>query len=128
MSFIVSHDGYIRCSYSTLVEAGLTHLISGLSGNFIPQSLATSSTEITGYTEWTDSVCQMVSIGWDWEMVGVDKAPYLLRIGVPHSNVMLQTAGETDLSLDGNAAELARFVDGLDWQSQVLQYLTIRYS
>jgi hypothetical protein len=128
MTFTVSKDGYVRCTYAALQSAGLTHRICGLDED--PpraRSGGVFSTEITGYTEWVDSVRSIVTLGWDWQMNAVDGAVTLRRIGEPRSNVMFVDINGADIGPAKNLASLAALVDAFDWQSEVRRSIDARY-
>lgn len=123
--FFISADGYIRLSPSELQSVRLTHLISGLD-EMSPDSPYSGAlaTTIGGYTEWGCNAIPAISIGWDWEMSGSNM---LRRVNSTRSNIMLLDASRRDFLEQKSAIFLDIFIDALDWQSIVFQYVATRY-
>jgi len=120
--------GYIRLSYAQLQDIRLIHLISGVDENG-PAACADGAvpTAITGYTEWVGEGSPVVSIGWDWQMLADHSQVQLIRVGGASSNIMLQSAGQTDLGHTKTAFLLETLIDSLLWQPATLEYVSVRY-
>lgn len=129
MTFTVSGDGYVRCTYGALQSVGLVHRISALDDD-PPRAHAggVRPTMIAGYTEWVDSVDSLITIGWDWQMNAADSVVLLHRISEPRSNVMLVDPQGADIGPAKTLALLGAFVDAFDWQSEVRRGIGARYS
>ncbi len=120
--------GYIRLSYTQLQDIRLVHLVSGVDENGpIGFTDGAVPIAITGYTEWVGEGSPVVSIGWDWQMLADHSQVQLIRVGGASSNIMLQSAGRTDLGHTKTALLLETLIDSLRWQSATLEYVSVRY-
>jgi hypothetical protein len=125
----MSDTGYIRLSVAQLQDIQIIHLISGMDED-APLELPHGAvqTAISGYTEWISNGGPVITIGWDWQMQLENTHVLLRRIGMPSSNVMLQTNSQLDLGHAKTASILESFIDGIDWQKETLQSINIRYN
>jgi hypothetical protein len=125
----MSDTGYIRLSFAELQDVLIVHLISGVDEDVPAQtSDGAIATAITGYTEWISEGGHVITIGWDWQMQLEHEHVQLRRIGAPSSNVMLQTAARGDLGPVKTAILLETFIDGINWQSETLEFINVRYN
>lgn len=121
MTFIVSPDGYVRSHWPLLRATRLIHHYSGLNDDpVLTRSAGAIRCEITGYTEWVDEVGPIITIGWDWQMVGGHRKTALARLGEPRSNIMVLHHSGVDLPAEENLDVLADYIDAFDWQSEVV--------
>jgi len=124
----VSADGYIRLTYAELQMIRLKHLMSGLDDNDVAGKIANATrASITGYTEWLSSGTPQISIGWDWEMEFSQGAVRLRMQGSPRSNIMLQDGDKNDLGPEKSLLLQELLIDGMDWQSIVMEQIKLRY-
>jgi hypothetical protein len=128
MTFKVSKDAYVRCTYAALQSAGLVHRASGLDEEWPrARSVDICSTEITGYTEWVDRIDGAVTIGWDWQMRAAAGVVTLRRTSDPRTNVMLVDVCGRDIGPAKTLDSLSALVDAFDWRSEVRRSLHGRY-
>lgn len=126
---VISDDGYIRLSYSTIQGVCLRHLISGLDEDTpMPILCGAVQTAITGYTEWVSDIAPTITIGWDWEMHTASSRVLLRRIGDVRSNLMLRGANQTDMGPIRTQVMLEMFIDALDWSSEVQDHINVDYA
>jgi hypothetical protein len=126
--FPMSDTGYIYLTFAQLQEVCLVHLISGMDEDGGPDQLdAAVATAITGYTEWISEGNVTITIGWDWQMLPDKKTIRLYRVSEPSSNLMLQSANGIDLGPKKTTILLETFIDGINWESETLKYINIRY-
>lgn len=125
----MSDTGYIRLSVPELRKVSLLHLISGMDEDGHGQDHAGAvPTAITGYTEWVSRDCPPITVGWDWEMLAQHTSVRLRRVSSASSNVMLQNVEQVDLGPAKTALLLEDFIDGIEWQSETLEHIGIRYT
>jgi hypothetical protein len=125
----LSSDGYVRVRLSHLLKIPLEHLLSGLDDdlmNAAPQAAQMSA--ISGYTEWLSSSKPALTLGWDWQLHGVDGQAACQRTGLPRSNIMLVDDFNEDLGAQRTAVLLAGAVDALPWQDRALAAIQQKYS
>lgn len=126
--FPMSDTGYIYLTFSQLQDVCLVHLISGMDEDADPGQLdAAVATSITGYTEWISEGKVSITVGWDWQMRPDEKTVRLFRVSAPASNLMLQNASGIDLGPKKTTILLETFIDGINWQTEALKYINIRY-
>jgi hypothetical protein len=122
-------DGYVRLTLSSFLKIALEHLLSGLDDdlmNAAPQGAQISV--ISGHTEWLSRTKPVLTLGWDWELHGVDGHPSCRRTGLPRSNIMLIGDINEDLGAEQTATLLAGAVDALPWQEPALSAIQKKYS
>lgn len=129
MFSISCEDGYIRCTLAQLQIIQLKHLVSGLDEGVPPESRgdASSSTVITGYTEYVHEGGAVITIGWDWEVSTSSGPAHLRRIGNPRSNIMLLDENLHDLGHATTEQLLGEYVDTTEWQALTLEAISARY-
>jgi hypothetical protein len=122
-------DGYVRLSLSSLLKIPLEHLLSGLDDdlmNAAPQGAQISV--ISGHTEWLSRTEPVLTLGWDWELHGVNGHASCQRTGLPRSNIMLIGDANEDLGAEQTATLLAGAVDALPWQEPALTSIQKKYT
>lgn len=125
---MVSEDGYIRLSFHELQRVQLHHLLSGLyETEANPPFQGVTQAIIAGYTEWLSDTSPKITIGWDWQMEFVDRRTRLNRVGMLHSNIMLQDAHRKDIGAEKSLLLLELRMDEMDWQSVVMEAIYLRY-
>lgn len=82
---------------------------------------------ITGYTEWLSEGAPVITIGWDWQMLGTDGATTVVRVGSPRSNVLMLAPDGSDCTVADSLQQLDEFVDQFDWTGAVIQHIGDRY-
>lgn len=125
----LSDDGYIRLTHDALLGVSLAHLISGVDdecSETIGRGVGVSP--ICGYTEWISTSSPVLSLGWDWQLVGACGEVRCAKLCAPRSNVMLIDAHGHDLGAAETAGLLGRVVDALAWQPEVMADITTRYA
>jgi hypothetical protein len=121
-------DGYVRMTFAQLKSIRLAHLLSGLDNvDDIDLHDGPLANPITGYTEWINHGRPAITIGWDWVMRSSRSPLILTLISEPRSNIMLQGSCQSDLGPDATRVLLAEFVGGLAWQTEVADFLKLRY-
>jgi len=122
---VVSNDGYIRLSFTEILNIDLRHLITGLDEDApAASSTAAQLTTITGYTEWITTTVPGITIGWDWQLDTALNHIQVRRVNRPRSNVMMQDSHHVDLGSAKTSALLEVFIDILNWQSHVQDHIT----
>ncbi len=125
----MSDDGYIRLQYTAFQAIRLVHLLSGLDEDGPPEGRAGAvPTAITGYTEWVSTQIPVITIGWDWQMLGGSMGIRLQRVSLPRSNVLFQNRHSVDVGPDRTTSLLEEIIDELDWEDQALAHLNMHYS
>lgn len=124
---IISSDSYIRLRRNELDRLVLIHLLSGLDDHHPEPNTDEVADGISGYTEWLSEGPVPVTIGWDWQMSFISGRLGLLRIGGPRSNLMFVDADQRDLGMHQTIFLLSGYVDSLNWQEPVTQYINTRY-
>jgi hypothetical protein len=122
-------DGYVRVRLSSFLQVPLQHLLSGLDDdlmNAAPQAAQISV--ISGHTEWLSRTKPALTLGWDWQLQGVDGRASCQRTGLPRSNIMLIGEFNEDLGAERTAILLASAVDALPWQEPALAAIQQKYS
>lgn len=121
-----SSDGTLRLQLYQLHALTLVHLISGLDEDspLLAPHAASSTTTITGYTEWVNQGKASLSLGWDFQLL--TSSPTLARLGAPRSNIILLDQNLVALDHDAADALLAQFVDTLAWQDITFSALSRR--
>jgi len=122
---VVSNDGYIRLSFSEMLNVDLHHLITGLDEDSPETSSAGAQlTTITGYTEWITTTVPSITLGWDWQLDTALNDIRLCRVNAPRSNVMLQDIHRIDLGSAKTSAMLEVIIDILNWQAHAQNHIT----
>lgn len=126
---ISSEDGYIRSTLAQLQIIHIRHLISGLDEDMPPEpgGVVSSSTVITGYTEYVHEGGAVITIGWDWELMNSSGPVQLRRVGNPRSNIMLVDEHLHDLGHATTERLLGEYVDTVQWQAPTLEAINARY-
>ena len=120
----MSSNGLIHLTMEELLSIPLHHLVSGIDeDNEHPIKRCGTVVSISGYTEWVSTTQPGVSIGWDWHLQPSRLGGQWTRIGLPRTNVMLQSKISRHLDWQVNLLVLATVVDSLPWQEQVIQSL-----
>jgi hypothetical protein len=124
----LSADGYIRLAPAMFRQIALQHLISGIDEEGDVDGAARSA-PIVGYTEWISMGNRpSITIGWDWQLGIAGEGRNCRRLGEPRSNVMLLDEDNEDLGLVWTGRYLATAIDAMEWSSQVLNAVALRYS
>jgi len=79
-----------------------------------------SSHPITGYTEWVSHGTPAISIGWDWELIGVQGKAQLVLTGTPASNLMFVDQHGHDLGSEQTRLLTATWLNTFPWQTETL--------
>jgi hypothetical protein len=125
----LSSDGYVRVSLSNFAKIPLDHLLSGLDDDLMNAAPhAAQVAVISGYTEWLSRTKPAVTLGWDWQLKGVNGHAACHRSGLPRSNIMLIGDFNEDLGDERTAHLLASAVDCLAWQELALAAIQRKYS
>ena len=120
----ISPDGLVHLSMEELLSVPMQHLISGIDEDDEPPVKRCGTVvSISGYTEWVSSTQPEVSIGWDWHLQATRLGLQWVRIGLPRTNVMIQSKAPKHLDWQVNLVVLATVVDALPWQQQVIASL-----
>lgn len=127
--FILSEDGYVRLTFTSLQHTPLVHLLSGLDEDHpeLPQSGAYACI-ISGYTEWVSSTFPIITIGWDWQLDVSLGQPHYVRVGSPRSNLMLQDSRRHDLGPNNTSRLLEVMIDAINWQEETDDTINARYT
>lgn len=122
--FTMLLDGYLRITAATLGRTTLRHLHSAIDAS---ASTGPVSREMVptaaGFTEWQGQSLPALSVGWDWVLT---TAGLELIAGSLRSNVMLVDDSGADLGPQANQSLLEAWLQGWDWQGEVLQILYLR--
>lgn len=122
---ILSRDGYIRLTFESLQQVGMAHLLSGMDEDRpIAMGTGASSYPITGYTEWVSHGTPAISIGWDWELIGVQGKAQLIQTGTPGSNLMFVDQHGHDLGSAQTKLLMAAWLNAFNWQTETLGAIT----
>ena len=126
---MLSQDGYVRLTLSTLQNTPFVHLVSGLDeddhGLDPPRA---DGCAISGYTEWISSTTPAITIGWDWRLDASPAGPRFVSVGLPRSNVMLLDADHHDLGPTSTDMLLKVVVDAIGWKVVTANIVSERYA
>lgn len=122
---ILSRDGYIRLTFESLQQVGMIHLLSGMDEDRpTATGIGASSHPITGYTEWVSHDTPAISIGWDWELIGVQGKAQLIQTGTPGSNLMFVDQHGHDLGSEQTKLLMVAWLNTFNWQTETLGAIT----
>lgn len=124
---MLSNDGFIRLTLQQLVNLQLHHLHSSL----YAQDIATPSnspTDIQGYTEWISETQPIISVGWDWQVQYRAGSTEYSMMGLPFSNLLLQNNQQQDFGMEESISMLAIWINTLNWQTKLFQYIQSKYA
>lgn len=122
----LSRDGYVRLTFDAFLLAEIEHLCSGIDEDKPSSSGAGAShSSITGYTEWVSHSSPAITIGWDWQLTGMQGAPRLIQVGTPGSNLMFVDRHGNDLGPERTRQLLVDWLGVFNWQSETLRALSI---
>ncbi|WP_262964619.1 DUF4902 domain-containing protein [Methylobacter psychrophilus] len=126
---ILSTDGYIRLTLAQLTCLQLHHLHSNLyTEHILNVCSATSLTEIKGYTEWVSQSQPSISVGWDWLVDYRIGATDYSMDGQPFSNILLRNNQQHDLSEEESLTIIGLWLNTLNWQEEIFNYIQSKYS
>jgi hypothetical protein len=126
---LLSRDGYVRTTLEHLKTVTVAHLVSGLDEDCpLLSADGATSTAITGYAEFVSEGPPALTLGWDWQMTVTNGDICLNRVSEPRSNIMLQSEDGVDLGHLASASLLESFVDAFRWQTDVINYVNLRYA
>ena len=126
---MLSKDGYVRLTLSTLQNTPFVHLVSGLDeDDHGLDSPRADACVISGYTEWISSTIPAITIGWDWRLDVSRDGPRYVSVGLPRSNVMLLDADHRDLGPTRTDILLKVVVDAIRWQVTTANFVRARYA
>lgn len=120
-------DEPLRLPLKQLRKLELQHILSGIDRDCPPREEGAFQTVITGFTEWVSAAHPIVTLGWDWQMEARSRQPWLCRVGMPRSNLLLQSRAKKKIDWDEHERLLQHFVDGLDWEAESLRHLSVLY-
>lgn len=123
----LSGDGYIRLNPAQLKQVQLHHLHSYLYPESEPHHGSTRITTIQGYSEWISQIQPSISISWDWQVYYETGATDYRMVGLPFSNLLLQTNQQQDLSADDSLSILAAWLNTLNWQEKIAHCIQTQY-
>ncbi len=123
--FIASGDGYIRLKFELFQDVKMVHLYSGIDEEKpITTGDGAHLTTITGYTEWVTQGTPALSIGWDWELIGVQGKARLIQTGTLGSNLMFVNQHGLDSGAAQTLILLEGWLDSFPWQTATLNAIT----
>lgn len=126
---ILSADGYIRLTLKQLAHLQLHHLYSNLYTEYtLNEPSTTSLTDIEGYTEWVSHTQPSISVGWDWQVDYQIGATDYSMVGQPFSNILLQNNQQLDFSEEESLTILGLWLNTLNWQEEIFNYIQSKYS
>jgi hypothetical protein len=123
---ILSRDGYIRLTYESFLKYEMLHLFSGMDEERPTASgVGANFSTITGYTEWVTHDSPAITIGWDWEVTGVQGKARLVQTGTPGRNLMFVDQHGQDLGPAQTTAMLLDWLNAFHWQAETLTAISI---
>lgn len=125
MAAVSSDDGFLRLALNELWRLPMRHLLSGLEHEPHARLRCGTPTTICGYSEWVSAEAPQLSLGWDWYLSTLPGLTQLLRVGPPHSNVMLVDQNDIDYDQARNLTALGAFVDALPWRVDTVLALSL---
>ncbi|MBK9162113.1 MAG: DUF4902 domain-containing protein [Nitrosomonadales bacterium] len=121
----LSGDGYIRLTFESFCSIGMQHLFSGVDvSRPVHRGVGASSQPIIGYTEWASKGMPVISVGWDWELVGLQGRAQLVQTGTPGSNLMFVDSCGQDIGQEQTVRQLMDWLNVFDWQTETLKAVT----
>lgn len=121
-AFMLSRDGYLRLTFESFRQVEIVHLFSGMDADRPSDTgSGASSHPITGYTEWVSQGTPAISIGWDWELIGVRSKAQLIQTGAPASNLMFVDQHGHDLGSEQTKLLIADWLNTFTWQTETLR-------
>jgi hypothetical protein len=118
-------DGYIRLTSESFLQVEILHLFSGMDEDRpIVIGAGANSSTITGYTEWASHGTPAISIGWDWELIGVQGKAQLIQTGTPGSNLMFVNQHGLDMGSAKTTAMLVDWLNTFHWQTDTLSAIS----
>lgn len=118
---ILSQDGYIRLTFESFLQLEMVHLISGMDEDRpAANGTGASSFAIAGYTEWLSRTVPTITIGWDWQLTGVQGEARLIQTGTPGRNLMFIDRHGQDIGPEQTAVKLVDWLSTFDWQTETL--------
>lgn len=121
----LSRDGYLRLAFESFQQVEMVHLFSGMDEDRpIATGIGASSHPITGYTEWVSHGTPAISIGWDWELIGVQGKAQFIQTGTPGSNLMFVDQYGHDLGSAQIKLLMAAWLNTFNWQTETLEAIT----
>jgi hypothetical protein len=123
---ILSQDGYIRLTFESFQQFEMVHLFSGMDEDRpIASGVGANSSTITGYTEWLSHTVPAITIGWDWEVTGVQGKARLIQTSTPGRNLMFVDQHGQDLGPAQTTAMLVDWLNIFHWQAETLRAISI---
>jgi hypothetical protein len=125
----VSPDGYVRLLRNEIRFLQLFHLTSCIDENADATHMDhAKETTITGYTEWIAGLGPAVTVGWDWKLEVTNMQIQYHRISAPRHNLMVCNKLCGDLGEMATLDILEKYIDSIDWQTSVRNFLRDHYS
>ena len=125
---VLSPDGYIRLSLTSLNELSFTHLFSEHDDAFLNELREkTVPARLAGFSEWRSDTDPSVSLGWGWFIHDQSDLMMLAPDGV-RSNVMLLDAQGYDLGPMRTSDLFCTWLNIFPWQDVVNMALNRRFS
>jgi hypothetical protein len=106
----------------------LVHLMSGLDDETPGETARDAApTTVSGYTEWLSTGEHVITVGWDWHMLIVDRSPHCVRVNQPRSNIMLVDVNSRDFGLMKTRLLLEAVIDSFSWEDEIIRFISSRY-
>jgi hypothetical protein len=123
---VLCQDGYVRMTFAAFQQTGMAHLFSGIDEDRPSADGAGANfSAITGYTEWISNSVPAITVGWDWQLTGVEGTAYFIHTGIPGSNLMFLDQRGHDLGSAQTRQLLVVWLAEFNWQSDTLKALSI---
>lgn len=122
----LSWDGYVRLMFEAFLICEMVHLCSGVDEDKPSSAGAGASYSIiTGYTEWVSCSSPTITVGWDWQLTGMQGTSRLVQVGTLGSNLMFVDQHSNDLGSGRTQQLLTNWLKAFSWQSETLRALSI---
>lgn len=108
-------------TFESFQQLQMVHLCSGIDDDRpIASGAGAHASTITGYTEWLSRTEPAITIGWDWEVIGVRGKARLIQTGTPGRNLMFVDQNDRDLGTAQTTAMLVDWLNTFHWQTDAL--------
>ncbi len=120
--------GLVQTTVRELLALRLKHFFSAVDADVssMPYERRCGTlTTVSGFTEWQGCSAFPISLGWDWQIITIDRSVIWVRGEMPRANIQLYCDGGFALSPDDNLTVLASWIDAQAWQRDVARAVSV---